>query len=151
PAAVQETAARLLGEHLGAARVGYAEMTGRDYAIRREHTRGVAPLVGQPSGIVIGAELRDGLRRGETIVVTDVQTDQRLGPDERATLQTRQIAAFIGVGLIKEGQFVAAFGANHDTPRLWTQQEAQLVRDVAERTWDAVERTRAEARLRAQE
>lgn len=151
PAAVQETAARLLGEHLGAARVGYAELTGREYAIRREHTRGVAPLVGQPSGIVIGSELRDALRRGETVVVADVRTDPRLGPDERATLQTRQIAAFIGVGLVKEGQFVAAFGANHDAPRPWTPQEAQLVRDVAERTWDAVERTRAEARLRAQE
>ena len=45
---------------------------------------------------------------------------------------------------------VAAFGANHVTPRAWTSSEVELVRDVAERTWDAVERTRAEAALRQQ-
>jgi PAS domain-containing protein len=45
---------------------------------------------------------------------------------------------------------VAAFGVNHDTPRVWTAGEIELVREVAERTWDAVERTRAEAALREQ-
>src|SRR5262249_22782478 len=43
---------------------------------------------------------------------------------------------------------VAAFGANNLTPRDWTPTEIALVRDVAERTWDAVERARAEASLR---
>jgi PAS domain-containing protein len=41
PAAVQETAARLLGEHLCASRVGYAEFEGREYVIRCEYRRGV--------------------------------------------------------------------------------------------------------------
>src|SRR6185503_4356026 len=72
PGAVQETAARLLGEHLGASRVGYAEFEGREYVIRREHVRGVPPLVGVASGITVGAELRDAMRRGETVVVHDV-------------------------------------------------------------------------------
>ena len=67
---------------------------------------------------------------------------QRSGP--------RQIAAFVGVSLFKDGQMVAAFGANHDAPRAWTAAETELVREVAERTWDAVERTRAEAALREQ-
>ena len=44
PAAVQETAARLLGEHLGAGRVGYAEIDGQRYAIRSEYTHGVPRL-----------------------------------------------------------------------------------------------------------
>ena len=52
--------------------------------------------------------------------------------------------------LFKDGRMVAAFGVNHDTPRVWTAGEIELVRDVAERTWDAVERTRAEAALREQ-
>ena len=45
---------------------------------------------------------------------------------------------------------VASFGANHHTPRVWTAAEIELVRQVAERTWDAVERARAEAALRQQ-
>ena len=53
--------------------------------------------------------------------------------------------------LLKGGRLVAAFGANNATPRLWTPTEIELVRDVAERTWDAVERARAEAALRERE
>ena len=149
-AAIQETAARHLCEHLGAARVGYAELGGREYIIRREHTRGAEPLVGTPLRIAVRGALGEALRRGETIVVSDVQTDQRLSDDDRAAFRSRQIAAFVGVARFKDGQMVAAFGVNHDTPRVWTAGEIELVREVAERTWDAVERTRAEAALREQ-
>ena len=57
----------------------------------------------------------------------------------------------VGVARFKEGQMVATFGVNHDTARAWTTGEIELVREVAERTWDAVERTRAEAALREQQ
>jgi PAS domain S-box-containing protein len=149
-AAIQETAARHLGEHLGAARVGYAELEGREYVIRREHAGGVEPLAGQPLRISVGATLGEALQRGETIVVADVQSDRRLSDDERATFRSRQIAAFVGTALFKDGQLVAAFGANHNTPRVWTPGEIELVREVADRTWDAIERSRAEAALREQ-
>jgi PAS domain S-box-containing protein len=151
PAEVQETAARLLGEHLGVNRVGYAEMEDNGYVIRCEYTRGVAPLVGHgPSG-TFGAALRDAYRRGETVVVSDVSSDPRFTADERVSMRRRQIAAFIGATLVKNGRFLAAFGANQVTPREWTPTEIALVRDVAERTWDAVERTRAEVSLRERE
>jgi PAS domain S-box-containing protein len=151
PAAVQETAARLLAEHLGVSRVGYAELGEHDYVIRHEHTRGVAPLAGTAPGISTGDVVRDALRRGETVVVTDVETDSRLGEPERATFRTRHIAAFIAVARFNGPRMVAAFGANHVSPRLWSSSEIELVRDVAARTWDAVERTRAEAALREQD
>ena len=130
-AAIQETAARHLGESLGVARVGYAALEGREYMIRREHTRGVDPLVGPPLQISVGATLREALQRGETIVVDDVQTDQRLSDDDRATFRARQIATFVGASLFKDGQMVAAFGANHHAPRVWTAGEIELVRDRA--------------------
>ena len=149
-AAIQETAARHLCEHLGAARVGYAELGGRDYIIRREHTRGAETLVGMPLRVAVRGSLGEALRRGGTIVVNDVQADQRLSDDDRAAFRSRQIAALVGVARLKDGQMVAGFGVNHDTPRVWTTGEIELVREVAERTWDAVERSRAEAALRAQ-
>src|SRR6185312_2722516 len=77
--------------------------------------------------------------------------DPRFTEDERTNMQGRQIAAFIGATLVKNGRLLAAFGANNATPRTWTPTEVALVRDVAERTWDAVERARAEAALRARE
>jgi PAS domain S-box-containing protein len=148
--AIQEIAARHLCEHLGAARVGYAELGDREYVIRREHTRGAEPLVGMPLRIVVGGTLGEALRRGETIVVPDVQADGRLSDGDRESFRSRHIASFVGVARFKDGQMVAAFGVNHDTSRAWTAGEAELVREVAERTWDAVERTRAEAALREQ-
>jgi GAF domain-containing protein len=149
-ASIQEIAARHLCEHLGTARVGYAELGGREYIIRREHTLGAEPLVGVPLRITVGGALGEALRRGETIVVSDVQGDQRLSDDDRAAFRSRQIAALVGVARFKDGHMVAAFGVNHDTPRAWATGEIELVREVAERTWDAVERARAEAALREQ-
>ena len=151
PAQVKTTASRLLAEHLGCTRAGYAETEGRDYVIRHEHTRGVAPLAGSAAGITVGSFLRDAMARGETIVVTDVDADQRLGATERASLRSREIAAFVGVALYRHGHMVAVFGANHHQARTWTAREVELVRDVAERTWDAVERTVAEQKLGASE
>jgi PAS domain S-box-containing protein len=151
PSDVQETAARLLGEHLGVTRCGYAEFDGRDFIIRREYSRDVLPLAGpRPVGHV-SAKLRSDFRKGGTVVVNDVHSDPRFTDEERVAMRSRQIAAFVGVTLVKGGQMVAAFGANHDRPRAWNAAEVDLVADVAERTWDAVERTRAEAALRRHE
>ena len=150
-AAIQETAARRLGEYLGAARVGYAELEGGEFIIRHEHVKGVESLLGWPLRVTMGAAtLREPIRRGEIIAVGDVQTDQRLSDEDRAAYRSRQIASFVGMGLFKDGQMVAGFGANHDAPRAWTSREIEFVREVARRSWDAVERTRAEAVLREQ-
>jgi PAS domain S-box-containing protein len=151
PLDVQEVAARLLGEHLNVNRVGYAEIEDRGYYIRREYVRGVAPLAGLGPADSFGAALQDAYQRGETVVVNDVRTDSRFTDRERITMEARQVAAFVGVMLLKGGRLVAAFGANNATPRLWTQREIDLIRDVAERTWEAVERARAEAALRQRE
>ena len=151
PLDVQEVSSKLLGEHLGVNRVGYAELENREYVIRREYARGVAPLAGQGPVGSFAAALRDAFRRGETVVVNDVDTDPRFTDSERVAMRARQIAAFVGVMLLKGGQLVAAFGANNATPRSWAPMEIALIRDVAERTWDAVERARAEAALREHE
>ena len=151
PGDVQETAARLLGQHLGVTRVGYAEFGGDTYPIQREYVCGVPPLAGQRLDISLGGELTAALARGETVVIADVETDPRLSDSDRATLRPRQIAALIGTTLFKGGRMVAAFGANNVAPRSWTAAEVALVRDVGERTWDALERARAEAALRGQQ
>jgi PAS domain S-box-containing protein len=151
PADVQDTAARLLGEHLRVGRVGYADVGDGEYIIRREYALGVAPLIGQGPVETFGAALRETYRRGEPVVVSDVQTDVRLTEAEKARLLTQQIAAFVNVTLVKDAKVVAAFGANQSAPRAWTPPEVELIRDVAERTWDAVERSRAEMALRTSE
>ena len=88
------------------------------------------------------------MARPSSSTTSDGSTVHRRRPGE---MRARQIAAFIGTTLFKDGRMVAAFGANDVTPRAWTASEIELVRDVAERTWEAVERVRAEAALRERE
>jgi PAS domain S-box-containing protein len=147
PGAVQETAARMLGEHLDVGRVGYAVFDGQGYVVRHQHTRGVDPLPERGPSLTFGVALHDAYSRGEMVVVSDIASDPRLTEAERASMAERQMAAFVTVRLIKGGRPVAAFGASHPTPRKWTPAEVALVRDVAERTWEATERTRVEMEL----
>jgi len=151
PTAVQQTAARLLGEHLGAGRVGYLEVEGSEYVIRCEYTHGVPALSERGLLATFDGALRAAYSRGETVVVTDVHSDPRLTESERAAMAGRQMISFVGVTLIKGTRVVAAFTASHPTARDWSAAEIALVRDVAERTWEAAERTRAEAAVREQE
>src|SRR5262245_21991706 len=150
PLDMQEAAARLLGEHLQVNRAGYAELSDHKSIIRREYVRGVAPLAGQDLDGAFGS-FREAFARGETVVVRDVCTDPRFSDAERAILHERQIASLVGVMLLKGGRLVAAFGANNATSRDWMSVEVELIRDVAERTWEAVERARAEAAVRGSE
>ena len=151
PLDVQEVASRLLGEYLGVNRVGYADLENREYVVRREYARDVPPLAGHGPLGGFGAALRDAYLRGETVVVSDVDTDPRFTEPERVAMHARQIAAFVGVMLMKGGRLVGAFGANYATPREWAPTEIALIREVAERTWSAAERARAEAALRERE
>jgi GAF domain-containing protein len=50
--------------------------------------------------------------------------------------------------LIRDGRLVAALCASDLSPRAWTAEEIELVKDTAQRTWDAIERARAEEQLR---
>jgi PAS domain S-box-containing protein len=151
PLAIQEVTARLLGEHLHVNRVDYSEIEGTDYIIRLSHVNGVAPIVGRGPVAAFGEWLLESYKSGEPIVVNDVHTDPRFTESERTFLQETEIAAFAGVMLVKNGQWVAAFGVNTATPRVWTKPEIDLIHDVAERIWEAVERSRTEAALRERE
>ncbi len=50
--------------------------------------------------------------------------------------------------LIKDGRMVAGFYVHQAESRRWTDDEVVLARETAERTWEAVERARAEGALR---
>ena len=151
PLAIQEVTARLLGEHLHVNRVSYADVDGTDFIVRVSYADGVAPFVGRGPVATFGESMAEAHRRGEPAAVNDVRTDPRLTDSERDTLLANEIAAFAGVMLIKDGQWVAAFGAHHATARIWTQTEIELIRDTAERIWDAIERARSEETVRHRE
>ena len=148
PPAVLEVASRLLGQHVHANRVQYADIDHDEFIIRHSYANGVLPFAGRGPVSLFGAAIVEEFRRGEGVTVDDVRTDPRLTEHERSALLSTEIAAFAGVMMMKGELWVGAFGVHSATPRLWTRQEIDLIRDVAERTWEAFERTRTEAALR---
>ena len=87
-------------------------------------------------------------RRGECLVVDDVQTSPVIPDAARPAMSVFPARAFISAPLVKDGRLVAALSATVEEPRTWTPDECGLVQETAERTWAAVERARAEAALK---
>jgi signal transduction histidine kinase len=151
PLDIQAEASRRLGEFLGVNRVSYATIEGTHGVIRRGYVHDVEPMVGRLPLRAFGEGLLEECLRGNPIVVANVATDRRLTAHERERYRAVEIAAFCGVTLMKHGRWVAAFVVHSVTPREWTPEEIELTRDVAERTWAALERAVAEAALRKSE
>ncbi|MEP0908832.1 PAS domain S-box protein [Leptolyngbya subtilissima ST-M1] len=150
---IQATAARILGEYLGASRVIYAEVLpgGKDVSVHKNYTNGVAELIGQYRLEDFGRNLTDDHRAGRTAIVADVANSLNYTDSEKAMYRAIDIAAHLDVPLIKKDQFVALLAVHQATPRAWAEREVQWVEETAAQTWAAVERARAEAALRESE
>ncbi len=85
------------------------------------------------------------MERGNTVVNNDSKTDSRTAADYERTYGPADERAYIAVPLMREGRWVASFWVSDDKPREWTREEVSLLQTVAERTWTAVEKLRAEA------
>lgn len=145
------TATRLLGEQIAAAQVAYGSIddAGEFATIDRDWNDGsMQSNAGRLRLEDFGAAFISDLKRGETVVISDVRGDARtIGSALDAFCRT-SIAAFMNIPLLKDGKLVAVLAVHHPTPRDWSPEEVELARDIAQRTWSAVERMRAEESLR---
>jgi PAS domain S-box-containing protein len=132
----------------GATRVGYGLVAADDATIvlQSSYADGVPRLLGPHPLASFGAHLLAAHDRGETFFRSDVTTDPKADQDLWDSLRIR---AFISVPLVRAGRLAATLFVNSDVPRAWLPEDISLVEDVAARTWDAVERARAETALRA--
>jgi PAS domain S-box-containing protein len=154
PEAVKQAAAELLGQYLGAARVGYAEVdeaagivTVHGDWTRDAATASLAGISGQLA--IFGAEALAYLRTGEVITIPDL----RALPEGTTVADWDAVGmrALIAVPLVRDGALRALLYVHEPLPRFWKRSDAAMVRDVAERSWAAVERAQAEQSLRESE
>lgn len=146
-------ASMLLGRKLGVARVGYGDIdtSGQFVTVERDWTDGsVSTVAGTHRMESFGPDIIAELRTGKTMSVNDVYTDARVGGGSEAfaEISTRSVLA---VPLHRYGIFRAMLYLHHHSPRSWTPEDISLAEETLKRTWDAVERTRAEALLRKNE
>ena len=113
--------------------------------VRSDYALGVAPLEGTYRLDDFSAELVANHRRGLTQSCDDIERDST---QNAAVWKAIDIRAYASVPLVRDCQLVATFYVNFREPHRWTKAELELVEEVAARTWEAVERARAEADLR---
>ena len=158
PDEIVATSARLLGEHLRVDRCAYAQVEADEdhFLLTGDYTRGVPSIVGRFAMSQFGAEALRLNRAGEPYVVNDVEEDPRVTADDSAAYRQTMIRAVISMPLLKGGRFVAGMAVHQKEPRRWSPDEVELLRSVANRCWESIERARAarslsesEAKLRA--
>lgn len=147
PIAIQEAAARLLGQHLGADRVHYAEVVDDVLQVRGDHgARGAAIAGSFPIG-VFGRRVVDAYRRGQAFAVDDVHAHPMFAGEDVSAYDRAGVAAGIVIPIPKGPRAGAILAVATGAPRAWKAADVRLAQEVAERTWAAVARARTEHEL----
>ena len=146
PRQVLAAATGRLGAHLGAARVGYGEIQSDNATVLVTcgYANGAEAINGAFRLEDFGPRLAARAFRGLTLVEEDVLADPEVRSPMWSSIGTR---AHVSVPLLREGRYRALLYVTHTRPHRWSGDEVQLIEDVAERIWDALERARAEWEL----
>ncbi|MFS2049582.1 PAS domain-containing protein [Variovorax sp. Varisp41] len=152
PVAVTSAAAELLGRHLAVGRAGYGvvDATQKNVTVARDWSAGALPSLAGESRVLdgFGPEVVAELKAGRTLVIADFRADARAGGAYADTWESIGTRALVVVPLLRAGALRAVFYLHEAAPRPWMPNEIELAELTAERTWDAAERARVEARLR---
>lgn len=145
-------ASKLLGEAVGAVRVGYGVIDSEAHTIAVERNwsaPGFSDVAGLHDFEDYGTYIAE-LIRGEAVANSDVRKDPRTSANV-APFQALGIAAHLDVPVIEKGQPVAEIFVHSDVPRVWSPDEVAFVREVAQRTHSAIARRGAEEKRRETE
>lgn len=146
---IKEQAVKMVAEHLGLDRCYISEVFEQQgySTVGPEQIRaGLRPM----TGVYQLADFPETMRQLATqpMVVEDAYNDPRFSDSEKELLKALPQRALLVTPLRKGSrQVIWAFVGAMITPRRWTEIERLLLEDVAERTWTAVERARAEQAL----
>ena len=144
-------ASALVGEVLGASRVGYSRIEHEDGMLVTDHdwtAPGVVSLTGRLQLRQFGTFIED-LKQGEIVAIDDVRLDPRTH-DAAAGLEERHARAFLDIPVTERSKLVAVFFVNMADVHAWSDAESAFIREAAERVRTATERLSSDlARQRA--
>ena len=150
PMAIQEESSRLLGERLLVDRVLYADINEVQGYIRvdRHFVRATVSTMAGRYSLADFPWVGQTLRMGGPVVVADAHTTPLIPDADRPAVAALGVRAFVAAPLMRDGTLVGALVVSDLSPRGWTPDEVELVKETAERTWEAIERARVEEQLR---
>lgn len=149
PVAVQGETARLLREHFDVGWCFYAEFDDDDQTavILKDAVReGLPSLAGRHDMSDI-PEYVEAIRTGRMLNVPDFANCELLSPRVVERYTPIGVRTMLGIALVKAGRLVSQLVMHDTAPREWPREAEEILREVAERTWAAVERTQAEQAL----
>jgi PAS domain S-box-containing protein len=149
PAYMALAAAEIIGRALGASRAGYATVDLPQETVEVGgvwSASGVASIDGTYQ-LRSYADYIEVLKRGEPLVSSDISRHKRVAATADLWRAAGAIAQ-INYPIFEHGTFAAVFFVHHGAPREWSAGEVAFVRNVADRAWSAMQRCRAEIRLR---
>lgn len=152
PDEIMAVTARLLGEHMGASVVAYAdlELDQDSFTIRGDWSSAAEQsIVGEYSLDSFGDTAATAMRGGRPLVIRDVIGE--LGEVEGAKFLAIGIQATICMPYVRAGKLAAMMAVHQDRPRDWSADEQALVAEATERSWAHIVRVRSEAILRESE
>lgn len=155
PEQVADMACQMLVEHLNASRAQYTEVKGTAGkemgTVRGEYVLTGRPMIREYPYARFGEPMVAILRSGQTLVITDTDNDHRLTDEQKHAYAAVDSPAAIAVPLVKHGNMVGTFTIHHSAPREWSAEEIAITEEIADRTWTAVERAKAEELSRISE
>ncbi|MCA1247131.1 PAS domain-containing protein, partial [Massilia sp. MS-15] len=146
------TASALLGGELGADRVLYLELDAASGRLARPRCWARAGQRAAPPDVSLeafGPAVAAALDAGDVVRIHDTSGDVRTAGC-RPACAAAAIGALLLVPLVKSNRLTACLGIACRQARHWSEDDVQLARDLAERTWAAAGTARAQAELRAE-
>ncbi|WP_293894324.1 PAS domain S-box protein [Flavobacterium sp.] len=145
PIKIQEAAMKLLAEELNVMRVAYVEVDDErdqwEVIARYEKEASPAPMSGRISDF--SSSHLEIYRAGRTVIINDAENEPH--PEAYRAIEVR---ALLAAPVVKSGKIITLVIVYASAPRNWTTTDVQILEELAERTWNAVKRVKAEEALR---
>jgi signal transduction histidine kinase/ActR/RegA family two-component response regulator len=152
PSDIIECACTVLGKHLELEHACYVEADepegGFEVMYDWARDQRSTPLAGKVARLDdFGPQALALLRTGTPLAVQDAALDPRL-PKRGERYAAAGARSILVVPRVRRGQLQAALVGYARLPRDWDEESQRLAADIAERSWEALDRVRAEQALR---
>lgn len=143
-----------LGAYLDVVWLNYVEVSAdeRFFTVFAQYVANGPSTVGRTFPVeVIGRAVFEALYARQLVCIDDTSNHPLIPVAARPHYSAIGVGAFMGVPLTRQVEIPAVLVAQTQGVRRWTDGEAQLLRDVADRLWAIIERARIEEQLRESE